>query len=243
MPAEDPKAADAILNLGYDYADKAFPFFSEKYSDKPTLGQLSSFSGTAGATMLGTMYAVIVQNAGLPEAEVWLSRMFSLLAAVVRQKGVPVSLTFRATATPVPLVEEAPGKPAAAPKAETPVPPCACAIDADGICPTCPASLKEHFTKAISVLTGFARSISDLKTSVKPACRACDAAYLDAAFASAIFRGAMAETRKADAAYLDQIFFMIIQLGAQRGVKEMPLSEQAWAGFMEKMSAPEDKTP
>lgn len=241
MSADDAKNADTVLNLGFDYADKAWAFFSEKHGDKPTLGQLSSFGGAAGATMLGTMYAIVTLNAGPEEAEAWLARMFSLLAAVVRQKGIPVSLTIRATTTPVALPEQ-PGAAPVPSEAAAAAPSCTCSLDRDGICPTCPPAIRELFTKAISILLPFVRSMSELKRPDSPSCKACDGAYLDAAVASAIFRGALSETGKAEAVLLDQVFFMIVQFGAQRGVSEMPLSEQAWGRFMEKLGVPGDKT-
>lgn len=228
---DDVKNAQRVQKLAFNYADNAIPTFSAQYSQTPKLGELAMFSGMAGATLLGTMYAVIHHNAGRDEADKWLMQYLSIIGTVVRAKNIPVQISVTVKTHDMGLADKE-LKPASNPLKLQQT--CTCRLNPDGTCPSCPNRLKGMFKDMIDLMTGFQDKVEELKAkgSGQNRCDPCFAAYLDASFAGAIIGGAVGKVTRKDVARFDELYGFVSTMAQMAGVEETPLTMAAWAKML-----------
>lgn len=235
MPADQVKKDKLLQDLGLKYANEAMNFLATNYSEQLTVRELANFSRAAISTMLGSSYAIVHHNASQKDAEDFLSAIFVVTAAIVRMKGIPVELSIKAQVHDRAILQETPTLspeavlPAAAapPEKAAEAPVCRCTLDAQGVCPSCPASIQSRFTAVFGGMAELFTKTAELNKPLSP-CRVCSDAYLDAAIASVIVSGGLKGLTALDPAMVDTLFTMLLEFGSRAGLEGMPLTEAAW---------------
>lgn len=232
MGLEEERRVQNVQQLALKYAESAREFFSEKYANRAPLAEVALFYGTASATMVGSMYSFVHLNAGKEAADAWLSQCLGMVGAVVRSKGTPVVLEIEALSGVTDAASDSATGGTAA------LPPCICALDPSGTCLTCPADMKDSMRKTITFCGEYIRKTQQMMRTVteKKTCGACRDTYLDASIASVIMESSLGEVPVDVDEFCDQLFAVIQHSALQCGIKELPLTEKAWAIFSEKMS-------
>lgn len=227
MDPKDARIQRQIHELGFNYADAAPKHLGDKIARSPNVDELGDFYLMAGATMIGIMYSVFYKAKGQEDADGWLAKMFACIPTMVRSKGVPVVLAINATARPLDvhpeddekrkpgLVGKPPGK-------------CTCAPVPAGLCMPCLERMKRTMKTVIGGITGYLNTMGDLMKGLEKGCRACDLQYIDTALASVIEEG-IPDGPASGAEFGDQLAHFLYQMAHQMGVKELPLTEKAWA--------------
>lgn len=232
MLGDKEKRHDLVQKAAFDFVERATPHLTAAVPGKLELADHAMFAGTAAATLLGTLYAYVHEKAGQEEADLWLYQYLSLVGIIARTKGAPVLLTISAKSGELPKRDIDPVKPSNPLKLQKT---CTCVLSGDGICPSCPPRLKTTFKDMIAMMMSFQRKTAELKkqTEGEHRCDVCAAAYLDAAFASAILDGVIGKVSKQDAELYDSLFGFVVQMAAMRGVQETPLTQAAWTKMIE----------
>jgi hypothetical protein len=231
----DIKNQDIPRAAAHEYVSMAQSYMEQALGRECELKELAEFSETAGASFLGSMYALLREKEGKETSEAWLKKALTSMASTVRLSGadalVKTELTIKdmpnrlakredvAQAGPKEAPQAAPSP--AAPPAPQEAPVCKCKVEAGGTCTTC--------LRAISGTMGSAfKSTSDMLVialKIAEICDACKLKHGDEALARIVPE--MMRIGLEKKATIEQIATIMLQFGMSLGVQQMPLTQEA----------------
>lgn len=231
MKGFDPKELRIqreTIELGCDYADAAPRYLLERRPGEPTLEDLENFYLGCGGTMIANMYGVVCQAEGREKADEWLAKVLMGIPAMVRTK-VPVLLTINADSRPMNVDSgaDAKTKPGLIGK---PPGQCTCGPDAEPPCAACLDKMKGMLKILVTCHGNYLNAMGEAtKGFGKSDCQACALSSIDPALASIIADDALPGGPASGSKFGNQLAIFIEGLAHQMGVKELPLTEKAWA--------------
>jgi hypothetical protein len=219
----DPKEA------AHDFVGQAEHFLAQYLGREFDLREMSDFVLMAGATLLGSMYAILRKELGKEKSEKWINQALSVMTAHIRMRGADALVTAKVTVKDMPnklsRKEEAPVavQPEIVPPAAAK---CSCSISEDGICHSCVDQIGGVMENAFS----FLRSMIVVGKKTDAMCPLCKERFGDRGI-SRIVPGivkAMDLFGKAKEEAVHDVMGMILQMGGILGVTEMPLTQDAF---------------
>ena len=228
---------NVISELAQQYAAYPEQLLGENLGRAATLEELAEFVTIAGATIVGSMYAIIRECKDPAEAEAWLRKTLGMTGAQVRMRGSEAILKFDVT------IKEAPNTLYKRKEIEQGqhqlqrdlgTAECKCNVDSEGRCTKCAKMLAGYFQ---TIFEPFMK-MRECADQVKDMCTVCQPAQTDYAIAGLVptlFKSFMNGVDEADkkAEVGREILAMLYGMAGQTGVKQMPLTEKAYANAME----------
>jgi hypothetical protein len=240
----DLKNQDVPRDAAHGFVSHAESFLAQTLGRPFNLKELSDFVETAGASLLGSMYAILREQEGKEKSEIWLKKAMTSLGSTVRLRGADALVKAEITIKDMPhrlakreelhgSVETVPAQGAAAPPVET-VATCECKLESDGTCRPCLRQIASSMENAFRVMTEMAK----VGQKTEGVCAGCKVKHGDQAIAS-IVPGAIRSFGSLEGnkpALMEQVTNLVLQLGMSIGVQEMPLTQEAL-----KKNAPEEE--
>jgi len=215
------------IELGCDYGDAAARYLAEKWPAEPTLEDLETFYVGCTGSMIGMMYSAVYKAKGRDEADHWLAKVLMGIPSLVRSNGVPLLLTINADSRPMEaepqgkqksgLIGKVPGK-------------CMCEPVQEGACQPCFDRMKGAIKALVTCHGSYLKAMTEAtKGFWKSDCQACALKSIDPALASIIAEESLPGGPASGSQFGNQLGVFVEGLAHQLGVKELPLTEKAWA--------------
>lgn len=217
--------------IGHEFVGASQNYLEQVMGRECEFRELAEFAETVGATVLGSMFALIREKEGKEKSEKWLQKAMATLSGTVRLSGadalVKVDLSIKDMPNRMPKRDEL-HVPASEGKVVPPAPPpeeeepkCGCKVQEDQSCLIClrvmGVAMAHAFKNTIDML-GVAGKID----SVCPVCRM---KHGDEAISRLVPDMMKAVNDKK--ATLEQAATIALQLGMTLGVQQMPMTQEA----------------
>ncbi len=216
----------AAQEYGFDFADAAPGYAAQKLGKELTLEELGDFYYAATSTMAGILYSALYNAKGQEEADGWLAKVLVGIPTMVRAKGIPVVISLQSSVKPLAASPEEHGMPLI----KIPSGPCTCSPRPQGVCAPCLERITRNMKTIIGSIASYLKQIRDLPSHLEKGCRECDFKNLDSAFA-VVIKEALSKDAGIGATDREQLTMLLYQMATQIGVKELPLTEKAWAAL------------
>lgn len=212
-------------DVAHEFVAQAEGFLAQMLGRAFDLKELSEFAEVAGATLLGSMYAILREQLGKEPSELWLKKAMVSLGSTVRLRGADALVKAEIN------IKDMPNKLAKreelhAPAQEAPAElKCLCKVAADGTCPTCMVKISDAMKSAFAVMV----EMGKVGRKTEAICVACKAKSGDAAIARIvpdIAKSMGIGSGREGAA--EEALALTAQLGMTLGVQEMPLTKEAF---------------
>jgi hypothetical protein len=221
--------------IGQKMIEIADGVLAENLGRTPETEERASLAETMVSELLSSMYCILRDQEGSEKAEKWLRKTLTLSAAAVRVKGSDALVKIDLSIRDVPnAIGPAPASTPETKKTEEPSSPkplCSCPKDAQDRCiGPCGRQMAAIFRQFFSALRGMMR----FKGALEGICAICQREELDRAIASSvpeIFRSGdqLVTDEGGDIVeFAHEILGLCGQLAFGMGVKELPLTIEAW---------------
>lgn len=226
---ENPQATPR--DAAHGYVAHGEGFLAQALGRQFDLKELSDFVETAGASLLGSMYAILREQEGKEKSEVWLKKAMISLGSIVRLRGADALVKAEVTIKDMPnhlaKREELHTPPPAPAGAEgvTEAPKCACKLESDGSCPMCLRTIGTCMENTLRTMIEMAK----YGQKTMAVCAACKIKHGDEAISGIVpsiirnFGGFEKDNR----IVMEQVTNLVLQLGMSIGVQEMPKTQEA----------------
>lgn len=222
-------------DAGHEFVAEAEGFLAQALGRQGDLKELAEFVETAGASMLGSMYAILREQAGKEKSEAWLKKAMGNLSGAVRLHGadalVKCELTIKDMPNRLAKREElrvpdggaTPHAPAPIPEAE--LPKCQCKTSEDGSCAVCFRSLSVFLGGTFKAMMDMAKA----GHAAEGVCGVCKMKHGDEAISRIVpeILKSFEIVEKEMEARVDKAATFILQLGLSLGIQELPLTQKA----------------
>lgn len=218
---------DIPREAAHQFVAHSEDFLSQALGRPFDLKELSEFIEVVGASILGSMYAVLRAHVGKDKSEIWLKKAMVVLSSTVRLRGadalVKVDVAIKDMPNRLSKREELHAPQVPAPAAEAPV--CVCGVVADGSCPSCIVEISETMGNAFKSMIEMVR----IGKKTEALCTVCKVNHGDRAIASIVPEvvKTMDVLGPGKEGSTEDLANLVLQLGMSLGVEEMPLTQAA----------------
>lgn len=202
---------------------------AENLGREPTPEEIADLAEAMIAEILSGGYIHVRERGkGPQEAEAWLRKALAMGAAGVRMRGSDALIKIEVTVRDVPNKIARTVEPADQVRKDlATAAPCNCQKEADGRCPSCSQALASVYREFFGVFRNMAR----FQGSLKGLCRPCQLDQLDYAVSTVvgtIFEASETLSPENKAAFAQEMLALLYQMAVSMGVREMPMTIQAW---------------
>ena len=217
---------DIAREAAHEYVTQAEAFLMQSAGRPFDLKELSDFVEVAGASLLGSMYAILREQEGKEKSEAWLKKAMTLLGSTVRLRGADALVKAEITIKDMPnkmAKREELHVPAPLPPAPE-LPKCLCKTEVGVSCQACVTQIAAVMQKAF----GFLNEMIHVGKKTESICQACKLKHGDEAISTIIpeivkSMGLLGSNKQG----ADEAMNMVVQLGMTLGIQEMPMTEEA----------------
>ena len=217
---------DIAREAAHEYVTQAEAFLMQSAGRPFDLKELSDFVEVAGASLLGSMYAILREQEGKEKSEAWLKKAMTLLGSTVRLRGADALVKAEITIKDMPnkmAKREELHVPAPLPPAPE-LPKCLCKTEVGVSCQACVTQIAAVMQKAF----GFLNEMIHVGKKTESICQACKIKHGDEAISTIIpeivkTMGLLGPNKQGT----DEAMNMVVQLGMTLGIQEMPMTEEA----------------
>lgn len=221
---------DIAREAAHEYVAQAEAFLMQSVGRPFDLKELSDFVEMAGASLLGSMYAILREQEGKEKSEAWLKKVMVLLSSTVRMRGADALVKAEISIKDMPnhmAKREELHVPAPVAHGnvlpEQELPKCHCKLEGTETCSPCMTQISGVMQNAF----GFLNEMIHVGKKTESICKVCKVKHGDEAIANIIpgivkTMGLLGNKKEGA---LDEVLHMIVQLGMTLGIQEMPMTE------------------
>jgi len=236
------KQESVPFQVGQKMTAVAEEVLAENLGRAPETDEIAELASVMASQCLSAGYLAVRDKRGPKDAEMFLRKTLALAATWIRLSGSEAFVKIEVSVSDFPnrlakRSQKDPGEELA--EALAPATPCSCKKDQDGRCASC----SEVIALVYREFFGIFRRIGQFKDSLKGVCPACQHDQLDyalskivpAAFDINVDPGRLG-------VYAHEILPLFHQMAMMQGVKDIPLTVQAWKDYVASKGI-EVKTP
>lgn len=218
-------------DAAHEYVALAEGFLAQALGRQMELKELAEFVETAGASMLGSMYALLRQHEGKDKSEAWLKKTMGTFSGSVRLNGADALVKCEVSIKDMPnrlAKREELHAPEAGPVPHAPaavIAKCECKVAEDGSCAGCFRSLSGFLGATFKAMVDMTKAAK----ASENVCGVCKVKHGDEAISRIVpeILKSFEAVDKEMEGRVEKASTFILQLGMSLGIQEMPLTHQA----------------
>lgn len=234
----DLKNASIPRDMAHEYVGQAEAFLAQALGRQMQLRELAEFVETAGASLLGSMYAILREHEGKEKSEAWLKKAMGTLSGTVRLRGADALVKCEVSIKDMPnrlakreelhAPESGPVPHAPAPVSEA-LPKCECKVSEDGSCAACFRSLSGFLGSTFKAMVDMTKAAK----ASEMVCAICKVKHGDEAISRIVpeILKSFEAVDKDMEIRVEKASTFTLQLGMSLGVQEMPLTHKALSEY------------